>query len=84
MTTGKAKAEKPPFYGAVTIGERGQIVIPAAARKDLGLEPGQKLLVYSASHGSGLLLFPPDDLTEVLRRMEQDIALADKTQPEED
>jgi AbrB family looped-hinge helix DNA binding protein len=33
------------FYGAVTVGERGQIVIPAQARRDLGIEAGDKLLV---------------------------------------
>ncbi len=33
------------FYGAVTVSERGQIVIPAEARRDLGIEIGDKLLV---------------------------------------
>ena len=33
------------FYGAVTVGERGQIVIPAQARRDLGINAGDKLLV---------------------------------------
>ncbi len=28
------------FYGAVTVGERGQVVIPAQARRDHGIEPG--------------------------------------------
>jgi AbrB family looped-hinge helix DNA binding protein len=33
------------FYGAVTISERGQVVIPAAARRDFNLNAGDKLLV---------------------------------------
>ena len=33
------------FYGSVTVSERGQIVIPAQARRDLGIEAGDKLLV---------------------------------------
>lgn len=41
---------KPPegkkFYGSVTISERGQIVIPAEARKDFKINPGDKLLVF--------------------------------------
>src|SRR5690606_41520970 len=45
--------DKPPsygpggrgFYGAVTVSERGQIDIPAQARRDLDIEPGDKLLV---------------------------------------
>jgi AbrB family looped-hinge helix DNA binding protein len=34
------------FYGSVTVSERGQIVIPAGARKDFGIKTGDKLLVF--------------------------------------
>lgn len=34
------------FYGAITVSERGQIVIPADARRDFGIETGEKLLVF--------------------------------------
>jgi AbrB family looped-hinge helix DNA binding protein len=34
------------FYGAITVSERGQIVIPAEARRDFGIEVGDKLLVF--------------------------------------
>ena len=34
------------FYGSVTVSERGQIVIPAQARRDFGIKPGDKLLVF--------------------------------------
>ena len=51
--------DKPPsygpggrgFYGAVTVSERGQIAIPAQARLDLGIEPGDKLLVLGDPEG---------------------------------
>lgn len=33
------------FYGSVTVSERGQIVIPAEARKDFNIKGGDKLLV---------------------------------------
>ncbi len=33
------------FYGSVTVGQRGQVVIPAEARKDFAIKPGDKLLV---------------------------------------
>jgi len=40
---------KPPerrrFYGSITVSDRGQIVIPAEARRDFGIEVGDKLLV---------------------------------------
>lgn len=34
------------FYGAITVSDRGQIVIPAQARRDFGIEIGDKLLVF--------------------------------------
>ena len=34
------------FYGSVTVSERGQIVIPADARRDFGFAAGDKLLVF--------------------------------------
>jgi AbrB family looped-hinge helix DNA binding protein len=40
------------FYGAITVSERGQIVIPAQARRDFGIEVGDKLLVFGdLKHG---------------------------------
>jgi AbrB family looped-hinge helix DNA binding protein len=34
------------FYGSTTLGEKGQVVIPAEAREELSLEKGEKLLVF--------------------------------------
>ncbi len=34
------------FYGTTTIGEKGQIVIPSEARKDMGFRKKEKLLVF--------------------------------------
>jgi AbrB family looped-hinge helix DNA binding protein len=34
------------FYGSITVSERGQIVIPAEARKDFNIKTGDKLLVF--------------------------------------
>ncbi len=43
------------FFGSTTISEKGQIVIPAEARKLLSLEKGEKLLVF-AINGDTLAL----------------------------
>ncbi len=37
--------ERKRFYGAITVSDRGQIVIPAEARRDFNIEVGDKLLV---------------------------------------
>lgn len=34
------------FYGTATLGEKGQVVIPAEARKAMNIKKGEKLLVF--------------------------------------
>jgi AbrB family looped-hinge helix DNA binding protein len=45
------------FYGTATVGERGQIVIPAEARGELEISPGDKLLVMKHPMHDGLMIF---------------------------
>ncbi len=52
------------FYGAVTVGERGQITIPAAARKTFDILPGDKILVFGDIH-KGIGLVKEDKLQEI-------------------
>lgn len=59
------------FYGSVTIGERGQVVIPAEARKQHGLQPGDKLLVFRPPHGHGIVLARLDDVRTLLDELQQ-------------
>ena len=42
-----AKLVKGKFYGAVTVGERGQVVIPAEIRKALKISAGDKMIVFA-------------------------------------
>jgi AbrB family looped-hinge helix DNA binding protein len=50
------------FHGAVTVGERGQVVIPASVREALGISAGDKLLVFAHPSGSGVLFTKLQDL----------------------
>ena len=43
------------IWCSVTIGERGQIVIPKAAREKFGLKAGDRLIVLSDENGVALL-----------------------------
>lgn len=54
------------FYGSVTVGERGQIVIPAEARQELGVESGDKMLVMKHPHYKGLMVFKIESVREFL------------------
>lgn len=58
----------PKFYGSTTVGERGQVVIPAEARKDYHIIPTTKLLVFGSHEGGGLILTKADSITEFLSR----------------
>ncbi|MCX6702504.1 MAG: AbrB/MazE/SpoVT family DNA-binding domain-containing protein [Candidatus Wolfebacteria bacterium] len=42
-----AKISKKPYIGITTLGEKGQVVIPADIRKALKLKKGEKLLVFT-------------------------------------
>lgn len=53
------------FYGSTLVGARGQVVVPAEARKDLKVNPGDRLLVMGKA-GRALVLAKAEDLAEFL------------------
>lgn len=66
------------FYGSVTVGERGQIVIPAEARAALDFQPGDKLLVMRHPVHHGLMIFKFDAVREFIAEMERGLEIAQK------
>ncbi len=57
------------FFGSATVGERGQIVIPAQARQRLGIKPGDKLLIFSGMHGRpALSVMKAEQVSEYVAR----------------
>ncbi len=64
------------FYGSVTVGERGQIVIPAEARSALNLKPGDKLLVMRPPFKEGLMISKIEDVAEMLEIVKQGLEQA--------
>ena len=55
------------IWGTVTLGDRGQIVIPKAARDHLGLKGGDRLIV--ASDEVGIALLPAEWFENKMREM---------------
>ncbi|MFQ6098575.1 MAG: AbrB/MazE/SpoVT family DNA-binding domain-containing protein, partial [Armatimonadota bacterium] len=39
------------YFGSATVGDRGQMVIPAAARRELGIQPGEKMVIFGRGKG---------------------------------
>jgi AbrB family looped-hinge helix DNA binding protein len=66
MKGGHFKAEPPKFYGSTTVGERGQVVIPAEARRDFEIAPSTKLLVFGNRGHGGLLLTKAESVSEFI------------------
>lgn len=54
------------FFGSVTVGERGQIVIPAAARRQMNISTGSKLLVVAHPSKHALMLLGVEAYREFL------------------
>jgi len=65
------------FVGAVTIGERGQIVIPAEAREAYGLRAGEKVLVFQTPDHIGLMVVRLQDVQRLLARFQRLVAVAE-------
>jgi AbrB family looped-hinge helix DNA binding protein len=85
--------EKPPehrscgitdaFYGSSTVGERGQIVIPAEARAEMGIGPGDKLLIMRHPVYKGLMLCKIEAVREFLDEFQKGLEeIADREEAE--
>ncbi len=61
------------FYGTVTVGERGQIVVPAQARADLDINAGDKLLVFGHPHRVGLMIVNVTNVGRITTLLERTI-----------
>jgi len=61
------------FFGTSTLGERGQVVIPAEARAEIGFQPGDKVLIMRHPIHKGLVLFKLDAVKEFLDDFSRDI-----------
>ncbi len=59
------------FYGTVTVGERGQIVVPAQAREEFDINPGDKLLVFRHPPSGGLVIVSVANVAPIMAFMEQ-------------
>lgn len=56
------------FFGTVTVGERRQVVIPAEARRRLGINTGDKLLVMAHPPSNGVILCGVEAMRDFLSK----------------
>ena len=71
------------FFGAVTVGDRGQIVIPKKAREVFQIQPGEQLLIFGDEE-KGLGIMPKKPLLELMELIgEKDFFAAEKKRKED-
>jgi AbrB family looped-hinge helix DNA binding protein len=58
-------------FGLVTVSDKGQIVIPAKARKIFNIQPGDKLIVLG-DESQGLALLSERDFLAMVQQMRKD------------
>ena len=61
------------FYGKVPVGTKGQIVIPAEARRVMGIGPGDNVVIISGPphYDKILSLIPEGEFNKFLRYFEE-------------
>lgn len=57
------------IYGTVKVGDRGQVVIPSKARRDLNIKPGDILLVMAGKNKRGLGMVKADMMKDFVNRL---------------
>jgi len=62
------------IFGSATVSPKGQVVIPANARKELSIASGDTLLVCGPPHGQGLLLLKVDTVEQILSAVGEQLA----------
>jgi AbrB family looped-hinge helix DNA binding protein len=57
------------LLGTVTVGPKGQVVIPAEARERMGVAPGDKLIALYVNHKNTVCLTTQKELQAIVERM---------------
>lgn len=76
MNKAKGTKEPPQFYGKVSVGSKGQIVIPREARQAIGIGPGDKMVIFSGPpHQKRMIsLMPEEEFNKFLTFLEDHVA----------
>ena len=73
---------KKDMMDMVTLGERGQVVIPAAVRERLGLKPGDRLMAF-CKHAEMICLVPTSNMRHLVNVLTAQLAEIEQTPKQE-
>jgi AbrB family looped-hinge helix DNA binding protein len=71
------------ILGLVTVNDKGQVVIPADARSNIDIHPGDKLLVMIHPSHEGVVLIKPEGLESHAKKMLEQLSDARESDLEE-
>lgn len=57
------------LYGTATVGTKGQVVIPASAREDLGINTSDRLYVVGSPVNGVIMLLQEEKLEKFIEQM---------------
>ena len=57
------------LYGTATVGTKGQVVIPATAREELGINTGDRLYVVGLPNKGMVMLLQEEKLEKFIKQM---------------
>lgn len=57
------------LYGTATVGTKGQVVIPATAREELGINTGDRLYVIGSPKKGVAMLLKEEELDKFIKHM---------------
>lgn len=68
-------------YGTVTVGERGQLVIPAELRRVLHIKSGDQLMIFAKLDKKVISLMSTKDFSDFLGKAEKIISKLERKIP---
>ena len=75
---GTGNLHRPKVFGSTVVSPRGQVVIPVNARRELGINSGDALIVCGPPHGQGLLLLKVEAVEQMLGLMSAQLSSFEK------
>ena len=70
------------LYGTVKVGDRGQVVIPAEARKELDIKPCDLLFVMAGRNRRGIAMVKADTMKELAEKIMQGLEVTEEQRHE--
>ena len=75
---------KGKVYGAATVGERGQLVIPAGLRKDMDIKTGDRLMIFAKIDRKMISMMRERDFSDFLQKASKIISKLENKVSKED